>query len=263
MSNWPLRQAEKATVRPSGDQAGEDCCSRSGMSMISRMPSVEDVDQQQAAPALALGEDGEGVAVRREGEVAARLAAQRELLGHQVLVLVRQAVGQVAQQPAVPGVEEDDVDVALVGGQRGHQVAGRRRRRRERGAAAPRGLDAEEAAEVGGLAGLDELRQVLPAQPAPELEVEVLRLHLEGADDRAVHPRADRVAHLVDEVEEALLAPALLDEIEHRVAEAVGEEAAEVGLRHRGDAVVDHRVAQEHLVALRSRPSPCSSPCLP
>ena len=38
MSNWPLRQPEKATVLPSGEKAGPVCCSMSSMSMTSRTP---------------------------------------------------------------------------------------------------------------------------------------------------------------------------------------------------------------------------------
>ena len=75
MSNWPLRLPEKAIVLPSGLQAGAICCS---------IVHVDDaVDAAVAArraaagaPALALGEDGDGVAVGREGEVAPDLAAE-------------------------------------------------------------------------------------------------------------------------------------------------------------------------------------------
>ncbi len=228
MSNWPPRQPEKATVLPSGREGRRGLLLEVVHVDDLAQAAVQDVDQEQAAPLLALGEHGDGVAVGREGEVAPPLAAESELLGHQVLVFVREAAGEVADQPAVLGVEEDDVHVALVDGQGSHQVARGRGYRRGRLAAGALVLDAEDLAEVRRLAGLDELRQVLLAQPLAELQVEILGLQLERPLDRPVHPRADGVAHLVDEVEEAFLAPALLDEVEHRVAEAVGEEAVDV-----------------------------------
>ena len=75
--------------------------------------------------------------------------------------------------------------------------------------------------------GLDQqsLGQVLLAQPAPEIEVEILRVDAERALDRPVGPATESVAELEQEVAEALLAPALLDVVEGGVAEAGGEEA--------------------------------------
>ncbi len=212
--------------------------------------ALEDVDQHQIAPSPLAGEEGQAVAVGREGQIVAAAPGHGQVLDHEVLVVGRPALGQVAQQLALAGVEQHHVDVALGGREGRHQVARGRGRGRQGGGAATAG-GAEGAAEVGRLAGLDQLRQVALAQPAAELAVEVLGVHAEGALDRAADPRADGVAHLDQEVAQRLLAPLLLDEVEHRVAEAVGEEAADVGLGDRRDAVVDHRVAQVHPVARR------------
>src|SRR6202023_4121723 len=86
-------------------------------------------------------------------------------------------------------------------------------------------LDVEDPPELARLAGLDQRRQVLLAQPAAELDVELLRFQLDRLLDGAVDAAAERVAHLEQEVEETFMAPAVLDEGEHRVAVAVGEEA--------------------------------------
>ena len=222
--------------------------------------ALEDVEDHQAAAALALGEGGDVVAVGREGEVAAHARADGQELRRQVLVAPGVALGQVGDRAPRAGVVEHDVEVAAGDRERRHQVAGRRRRRRDHL------LDlalvvAERPSEVGGLAGLDQLRQVLLAQPAAEVEVEVLGVDPEGALDRPVGPAAERVAELEQEVAEALLAPALLDEVEGGVAETVGEEAGGAALQDRRDRVVDHRVAQVHLVrgglVLRHVATPC------
>ena len=212
--------------------------------------AVDRVEEQQAAALLALGEHRDGVAVRREGEVAAQAAAELQLLGDQVLVLARERLGQVADEGPLAGVEQHHVHLAVIGAEGRHQVAGGRGDRRDLVGVAV-GLDPEHPPEVAGLAGLDQLRQVLLAQPAPELDVEVLGLDLEGALDGAIDARTEGVAGLVQEIEEALVAPAVLDEREHRVAEAVGEETLDLDAADRRDDVVDHRVAQEHRVAHR------------
>ncbi len=213
--------------------------------------AVEDVDDDQRATRLALaGEHRERVAVGRERDVAAHAVAQRQVLRQQVLELGRAALGEIAQHAPLLRVEQDQVDVVLDRRERRHQVARRRRDRREllRAAAAAVGVGAERPAEVAGLAGLDQLRQVLLAQPAPELGVEVLGVDAERALDGAADARAQRVPELVEEVAQAVLAPAVLDEVERGVAVAIGEEAAALRLGDRRQHVVDRGVDQEHAV---------------
>ena len=108
--------------------------------------------------------------------------------------------------------------------------------------------DAERTAEVPGLASLHQLRQVLLAQPLAKLPIEVLTLDLQSPLDGSIRPRADGVAKLVEEVQQTVLAPALLDVVEGSVAEAVGKKSADVGLGNGGDQIVDHRIPQVHAI---------------
>ena len=66
--------------------------------------------------------------------------------------------------------------------------------------------------------------------------------------DRAPDARAQRVPELVEEVAQAVLAPAVFDEVERGVAVAIGEEAAALRLGDRRQHVVDRGVDQEHAV---------------
>src|SRR5262249_26082549 len=109
-------------------------------------------EDEELAAALLAAEDGDAVAVGREGEVAAALGAGREVLADDVLVLRRGAGREVLVELPLAHGEEADVHLVAVRRERRDEVPGRRGRRADlEGLAAVR-PHAEALAVLGGLA---------------------------------------------------------------------------------------------------------------
>ena len=208
--------------------------------------AVQSVEEQQVAAPFPAREDRDAVAVVRHGEIDALLRTGRHPLGDEVLVCRLPALRQVLEELALARRHDDDVGVLVIRRDRRDEVAGRVGPRRELGRG--RVLDLEPLAEVDRLALLRQDLQVLLAQVPPELDVEVFAGLVEGALDGALDARSDLVAVLEEEIAHRVLAPFGGDEVEHGVAEAVGEEAVDAALRDLGDAVREHGVAQDHPV---------------
>ena len=211
-------------------------------------PAAARREDEELAAALLPAEDGDAVAVRREGEVAPALGARREVLADDVLVLRRVAGREVLVELAVPDGEERDVDVALVRRERRDEIAGRGRRRPDLEGLAAVGTHAEALSVLAGLALDGEEREVLPPQVPPELEVEVVGLDLERAPERHGDVAAEEGAVLEDEVPDGVLAPLGFHEVVHGMAVTVGGIALDVDLRDRRDEVLVDRVPQVHAV---------------
>ena len=75
---------------------------------------------------------------------------------------------------------------------------------------------------------------VVLAKPRAEAGVELLDVEVEGPLEGLLDLAAERVAELVDEVAQPVVAPLRLDELEDHVAEPVGEVAVDAVARPRG-----------------------------
>ena len=155
---------------------------------------------------------------------------------------------EVLVELAVPDGEEGDVDVALVRRERRDEIAGRRRRGADLVGRPLVGSHPELLTVLGGFAFDGEKRQVLLPQVAPELQVELVRLDVEGPAKSHRDVTAEERAVLEDEVADRVLAPLGLHEVVHGVAVAVGGIALDVDLRDGRDEVLVDRVPQVHAV---------------
>jgi len=203
------------------------------------------IEQEQIPLALGPREHRDRVPVRREGQVTSVVVAHGQILGDEVVEAVGVVLAQVAVQTPIGHPEEHHVDVALVGRERGHDVA---RGRRHRGdlLRSSSGCGPESAAELPW--GTTLLKgAVLLAQPGPEGGVELLDVHVEDPRERTLDAAPEGVPEREDELAHDILAPLLLDELEDLVAEPVGVEALHPG-PHRRHLVREHRITHVHLV---------------
>ena len=115
---------------PSGEKAGLSCWSRPGIGIELADLAAERVQEQELPAALAPDEDRDRVAVGRDREVDAADGPGRQPLRDDVLVLGLEALGQVLEELAVAGREDDDVGVLVERRDRGAEVARREGARR-------------------------------------------------------------------------------------------------------------------------------------
>ena len=208
-------------------------------------------EQEQHAALAAAGHEGHHVTVGREVERAARHEVVREV---DVLVLPGEAGRQVLDQLAVSRGEQHDVDLALraVAGVDGDQLARRARHEREDLGEGRLLLVRRQARPVvvGALLVAVGLEALL--EPLVEGLVELAGRAAEGLLVDVVHAAAQHVlAQRVEELADALLAVAVLHELEGGVAHVVDEPAAEggeLGPRQRRDLVRDRGVTDLHQV---------------
>ncbi len=213
--------------------------------------AVERRDQEEAAALAGAAEEADVVAARVEGERAPGDELAVEAEPFPVLV---EAAREVLDHVAVLRGDQHHVGLA-VGAVRGHDrrdLAGGARREgvglREVGLL---GVRREVAAEVvGPLAVAERLEALL--QPLVEGGVELLGGGAEGLLVELLGPAAQQpLAQRVEELADALLAVARLDELEAGVAHVVDEapgERLELDARQPRHLVGERRVADHHQV---------------
>ena len=221
------------------------------------LPGQHVLDDQRAFLAGA-DEVGEPIADRRPRHPRHRHAvdAHHHEIGEAEILV--EAFGEVADDRAVLGRDQHDVDFAIlaVDGDDRDQIAGRRRRDRERfGVLGLLGVGSEVAAVVGRpLLVAERLEAVLDV--AIEGLVELFRFHPEGFFVGVFAAADDALAQREQELADPFLAESRLDELEDRVAQVVDQpggalRAVAFELGHLRHDVGDRGVAHLHQVERR------------
>ena len=215
----------------------------------------DDVLQQQRSVLFRADEVREPIALRRPRHQRHGVEThprERNRLEAEILV---EAVRQVADDRAVLGGEQQDVElaVALIAAHRRDQIARRRRLDRQHVAVAALLRARREIASVVGRALLVAERLEALLQVAIELLIPFVRVDVEGFLERVVAAADDALAQREHELPHAFLAPARLDELERGVTEVVNQPrvagaAVTLQLRHLRHDVGDGRVAHRHQV---------------
>ncbi len=187
------------------------------------------------------------------------LAHLHDVIEAHVLV---EAARQVAHERAVLGGQEHQIELAIlaVDGHRRDQIAGRRRRNRERLGEMRLLLVRREVASVVGRALLVAERLEAILQVALEALVELVPLHLQRFFVRVFAAADDALAEREHELPDAFLPELRLDELEHGVTQVVDQArvarvAVAFHLRHLRHDVGDRRVAHGHQVGRRPLPA--------
>ena len=242
------REQERPAVRR---ETGRDRLVEAEGQALDDVPGP-DVDEKQRMPPPVAGEEGERVSVARPGQAPAEGGIDLVADG---FVPGGEALGDVLDDLAVPGREQDDVDVGGFGveGDRGDEVAGGRDRVGEGEVV---GVHREFGAERDAV-----ILRVLPGdivlEPGPEVALELLgellRLDAERFLDRIAASDERRGAlERREELPRGVLAEALGHELVDGVAEVVGrlarQRVAGIELARLGeirDPVVEDGVAED------------------